>query len=441
MKKTIVSAALGALALGVAFSSPAAAADVTACLITKTDTNPFFVKMKEGAEAKAKELGVTLKAYAGKIDGDSESQVAAIETCIADGAKGILITASDTKGIVPSVQKARDAGLLVIALDTPLEPLDAADMTFATDNLLAGELIGKWARVPYWQCLTLDQTHPHFQRQMQDWYTESGPSGQFNLVKASLKSRGYLATDSESMAIDSPVVRGALAKFQADRGMPVSGVVDLPTYVAALSDFVALSADGSFTRIGWSSSGPQQVATADGSTAPALGLTTAAPWMIDLQIENPQPAGERAAFTEGEQIFLSAMVSRASHLYCYYTDSSGGVMRVLPNALQPHSLVSANQGIRIPDWMAPNPGFILDAGKPGTEAMICVATSQDAEPHLPAEMRVPALSPIRGVKGVEGVQQVFGSALGGTNTHVSQVMRWQVAPRRQAQAVPKTQTR
>ena len=145
MKKTVLSAALGALALGVAFSSPASAADVTACLITKTDTNPFFVKMKEGATAKAAELGVTLKAYAGKIDGDSESQVAAIETCIADGAKGILIAASDTKGIVPSVQKARDAGLVVIALDTPLEPLDSADMTFATDNLLAGELIGKWA--------------------------------------------------------------------------------------------------------------------------------------------------------------------------------------------------------------------------------------------------------------------------------------------------------
>lgn len=74
--------------------------------------------MKEGATAKAAELGVTLKAYAGKVDGDSESQVAAIETCIADsGAKGILLTASDTKGIVPAVQKARDAGLLVIALD------------------------------------------------------------------------------------------------------------------------------------------------------------------------------------------------------------------------------------------------------------------------------------------------------------------------------------
>ncbi|WYK05813.1 sugar ABC transporter substrate-binding protein [Cereibacter sphaeroides f. sp. denitrificans] len=135
----------GAAALALS-AVPALAQDMTACLITKTDTNPFFVKMKEGATAKAQELGITLKSYAGRIDGDSESQVAAIETCIADGAKGILITASDTKGIVPSVQKAREAGLLVIALDTPLDPIDAADGTFATDNFLAGELIGKWAR-------------------------------------------------------------------------------------------------------------------------------------------------------------------------------------------------------------------------------------------------------------------------------------------------------
>lgn len=143
MRKTFTAAVAGLAAL--ATTSLSQAADVSACLITKTDTNPFFVKMKEGATAKAEELGIALKSYAGKIDGDSESQVAAIETCILDGAKGILLTASDTAGIVPAVQQARDAGILVIALDTPLEPIDAADATFATDNFLAGELIGKWA--------------------------------------------------------------------------------------------------------------------------------------------------------------------------------------------------------------------------------------------------------------------------------------------------------
>ncbi len=145
ISNTLKTALLGAAAAALFAAAPASAMDVGACLVTKTDTNPFFVKMKEGAEAKAKELGVTLKSYAGKIDGDNESQVAAIESCIADGAKGILITPSDTKAIVDTVKKARDAGLLVIALDTPLDPVDAADATFATDNFKAGELIGQWA--------------------------------------------------------------------------------------------------------------------------------------------------------------------------------------------------------------------------------------------------------------------------------------------------------
>ncbi|MEY4696507.1 MAG: hypothetical protein RIT14_935 [Pseudomonadota bacterium] len=139
-------ALLGAASLALLSAAPALAQDTAACLITKTDTNPFFVKMKEGAEAKAAELGVALKSYAGKVDGDHESQVAAIEACIADGAKGILIAASDTKAIVDSVKAARDAGLLVIALDTPLDPIDAADATFATDNFQAGLLIGQWAK-------------------------------------------------------------------------------------------------------------------------------------------------------------------------------------------------------------------------------------------------------------------------------------------------------
>lgn len=143
MKKLLAGTALALMASG-----GAAMADghgVTACLITKTDTNPFFVKMREGAMAAAEELGITLNAYAGQVDGDHETQVAAIETCIADGASGILLTASDTSAITTAVQQARDAGILVIALDTPLDPIDAADATFATDNFEAGRLIGAWA--------------------------------------------------------------------------------------------------------------------------------------------------------------------------------------------------------------------------------------------------------------------------------------------------------
>lgn len=140
----LLAAALFA-ALGLGTATPAAAQNVLIGLITKTENNPFFVKMKEGAQAKAKELGVSLQSFAGKYDGDNEAQVAAIESLISAGAKGILITPSDTKAIVPTVKKARDAGILVIALDTPLDPIEAADATFATDNFQAGVLIGEWA--------------------------------------------------------------------------------------------------------------------------------------------------------------------------------------------------------------------------------------------------------------------------------------------------------
>jgi fructose transport system substrate-binding protein len=142
MLKWAAGSVVALFALG---ATPAFSADVLIGLITKTNNNPFFVKMKEGAEAKAKELGVQLQSFAGKYDGDNETQVAAIESLISAGAKGILITPSDTKAIVPTIQKARDAGILVIALDTPLDPIDAADATFATDNFKAGELIGEWA--------------------------------------------------------------------------------------------------------------------------------------------------------------------------------------------------------------------------------------------------------------------------------------------------------
>ncbi|CCN34107.1 Fructose ABC transporter, substrate-binding component FrcB [Vibrio nigripulchritudo SO65] len=144
MKKMFTVSALAAAM----FSAPSAlSADKTIVgLITKTNTNPFFVKMKEGAESKANELGLELRSFAGRYDGDNDSQIQAVENLIASGAKGILIVASDPVALTPSIEQARKAGIVVIALDTPFSPANVADATFATDNFLAGELIGKWAK-------------------------------------------------------------------------------------------------------------------------------------------------------------------------------------------------------------------------------------------------------------------------------------------------------
>ena len=117
--------------------------DVGVTLIVKTTTNPFFVAMEDGAKAAADKAGVKLTLAAGKEDGDEDTQIQAIENAISKGDKGILITPNGPS-VVDAIQKARDAGLYVIALDTPPDPADAVDITFATDNFKAGESIGKW---------------------------------------------------------------------------------------------------------------------------------------------------------------------------------------------------------------------------------------------------------------------------------------------------------
>lgn len=115
-------------------------------LITKTETNPFFVKMKEGAQRAAKLQGARLLTGAGKSDGDNAGQITAIENMVSAGAKAILITPSDSKAIVPAVRKARAQGVMVIALDSPTEPANATDALYATDNFKAGLLIGQYAK-------------------------------------------------------------------------------------------------------------------------------------------------------------------------------------------------------------------------------------------------------------------------------------------------------
>ncbi len=134
----------GTAIAAVLFAAVPASAGALACLITKNNTNPFFVKMKEGAAAKAAEAGLDFQAYAGEKDGDAAPQITAIENCVAAGAKGILITPSND-AVGPALKKARAGGVLVISLDTPLGDADGQDITFATDNFEAGLLIGKWA--------------------------------------------------------------------------------------------------------------------------------------------------------------------------------------------------------------------------------------------------------------------------------------------------------
>ncbi len=125
-------------------SASASGQTVGVSLILKTLTNPYFVTMKDDAEADAAKDGVHLTVAAGSSDGDTQTQITAIDNAISEGDKGILIT-TNGNAVNSALEQAEKAGLFVIALDTAPTPPSVADITYATDNTAAGKLDGQYA--------------------------------------------------------------------------------------------------------------------------------------------------------------------------------------------------------------------------------------------------------------------------------------------------------
>ncbi|TNG90956.1 substrate-binding domain-containing protein [Pasteurellaceae bacterium USgator11] len=100
--------------------------------------NPFFVQIAKGAELKAKELaGDQVRVTLVSSGYDLGQQVAQIDNFIAAKTDMIILNAADSKGIGPAVQRARDAGIVVIAVDVAA---DGANATVTSNNYQAGEI-------------------------------------------------------------------------------------------------------------------------------------------------------------------------------------------------------------------------------------------------------------------------------------------------------------
>jgi fructose transport system substrate-binding protein len=204
------SAALAvAVALAVA-TTASGAATIKIGLITKTETNPFFVKMKEGAQKAAKQHGAELLTAAGKFDGDTASEITAIENMTTAGVKAILITPS-SKAVVPALLKAKRSGVMIIALDTPTDPASAADVLYATNNFTAGVLIGKYAKAVFGSKPAKIATLDLFPRPPVDLLRHNGFLKGFGNAQASATAKSFA---KDSRVVCSQDTSGNQAKGQ-----------------------------------------------------------------------------------------------------------------------------------------------------------------------------------------------------------------------------------
>ena len=104
--------------------------------------NPFFIQIRNGAQSKVKEISPNAKFNAQSSGYDINKQANQIDDFISSGVDLILLGAADSKGIAPSVKKAKAAGVAVVAVDVGAE--GGVDATVMSDNRQAGELAAQY---------------------------------------------------------------------------------------------------------------------------------------------------------------------------------------------------------------------------------------------------------------------------------------------------------
>jgi ribose transport system substrate-binding protein len=118
--------------------------------VLKTLNSPFFLDMRQGAEAAAGRVGVDLTIQAAEREIDVEKQMQIIENLIETGVSALCVCPSGSKEIVPAIGKANRANIPVVIVDDQIDEATAADqgVTFATyvgsDNVEGGRIAGAY---------------------------------------------------------------------------------------------------------------------------------------------------------------------------------------------------------------------------------------------------------------------------------------------------------
>ena len=125
--------------------------DHTIALGMKALTNPFFLKMEQGAKKFAKENEIPLEVFGIINETDTSHQISIMESLISRNIGAIVLTPADSKKLVPVCKKAIKKGITVINIDNPLDNnllgKEGLSIPFiGSNNQMGGELLGQYIK-------------------------------------------------------------------------------------------------------------------------------------------------------------------------------------------------------------------------------------------------------------------------------------------------------
>ena len=342
-------------------------------------------------------LGISLALPQGDLGAskDWQATIVSIDVNLDELPSGQLLngmTASNSIAILRR-GKALDGGAVIqkVGLFFNLS-LDRNEGVYAAVRALIElsliEVLGKLAKVPYWQCLQIDHTNPEVLRMTADWYATMKVAERVRFVQRILAQRGYYSGAITGLL--EPGTQTAIARYQAAADLVPSGRIDLALYRQLISRDLR-------ERV-------VQAQAAEGRTAP--GVLTAAKPLLTLTT----PRGTAPVYALNERWSFSVQVSQDGYLFCYYRDAHQRVSRLYPNRFQPQAYVRAQQVVTIPAGR----DFALQLDVPHTtEAVRCVAAPEDIEGRIPAHLQrdLEALPGVSLEEAVEALRQLAPDTL------------------------------
>lgn len=129
---------------GLAFGQAQNPSDINMAWIGKTLNNPWWISVADFTVQEAETLGVNLTISLPGEEVDLERQITMIEAAIQQGVDAIIISASSSEGVIPALERARDAGIVIINFDTRIADPDLYDAFVGADDVAGAYKAGRF---------------------------------------------------------------------------------------------------------------------------------------------------------------------------------------------------------------------------------------------------------------------------------------------------------
>jgi peptidoglycan hydrolase-like protein with peptidoglycan-binding domain len=303
------------------------------------------------------------------------------------------------------------------------------------------ELVGKWANVPYWKCLAVDQAKPEFQRELYDWYSRLPKLELNKLFQAGLHQAGYYNGPTDGR--ENQELREAVVRFQLDRGLPALGFITFESYEKLIADYVRVDSAGKFVKADWlkvmhegarPDSRLKQHMNSKSSLKPIEPKVKPNP--IDITVV---ATPRNRVVPIGENLNMTMTMSRGGYLRCFMQDANDVVQQIFPNQFQPTEFLPARRPIKFPHVTNDGNGYMMPFEVPGKERIACFASETDLASKVPLIQQLQPLQPIPQVRTLEQLEQAIAQGVPKVNLGVAR-LEFQVlppAPLAQSAVVPK----